>query len=238
MRLHKFMAHAGIASRRTCEDMIIQGRVSVNGRIVDSPGFKIDPENDEVRVGGKTVDLEKKVYMALHKPLGVISTMSDPFGRPTIFDLINDLKERLYPIGRLDAETDGLLILTNDGDLAHRLAHPSFEIPKTYIADVRGVPDEKGLRILRSGVELEDGLTAPAAVEIVGRTRFGARLRLTLHEGRKHEVRRMCAEVGREVVNLRRVVFAGIELGDLKAGNKRFLTPDEIAQLRQLSQGR
>jgi 23S rRNA pseudouridine2605 synthase len=230
MRLAKYLAHAGVASRRAAERLIAEGRVTVGGQTADDPARDVD-DSDDVRFDGRPVHAEAHEVYALHKPAGVVSTARDPQGRPTVVDLI-ETGSRLYPVGRLDADVTGLILLTNDGALAHRLTHPSFEVPRTYRARVRHPPlKEAALRALREGVELEDGLTAPAQAR-----RLGAdRLELTIHEGRKHQVKRMCAAVGHPVRELQRVAFGPLRLGGLEPGEHRRLTPAEVERLRSLA---
>ncbi|WP_406676226.1 pseudouridine synthase [Moorella sp. ACPs] len=235
MRLQKYLAQTGVASRRHAEEMIRAGRVKVNGKIVTAMGVHIVPGQDEVTVDGRPVTgPEEKVYVLLYKPPGYVTTVSDPQGRPKVVDLVKDIPARLYPVGRLDYATEGLLLLTNDGELTLRLTHPRYRIPKTYLALVKGVPDAKTMTRLRRGVKLEDGLTAPACVQMRRIKGDHALLELTLREGRKREVRRMLATVGHPVVWLKRIKFAFLTLGDLKPGEYRRLTPAEVARLYRL----
>jgi 23S rRNA pseudouridine2605 synthase len=232
MRLAKYLAHAGVASRRAAEDLVRAGRVTVGGERVLDPARDVD-EGSGVALDGTEVEgPEARVVYAVHKPEGVVSTASDPGGRPTVVGIVPEEWRRLYPVGRLDADTTGLLLLTNDGDLAHRLTHPSFEVPKTYRALVERPPvEEPALRGLREGVELDDGLTAPARV----RRLAPDALELTIHEGRKRQVRRMCAAVGHPVRTLERIRFGPLQLGDLVPGAHRRLTAAEVERLRQAS---
>ena len=230
MRLAKYLAHAGVASRRASEEIVFAGRVTVGGETVRDPARDVDG-SVPVEVDGKPIRVstgQRAVY-AVHKPRGVVSTVRDPQGRPTIVSLVPSAR-RLYPIGRLDAETTGLILLTDDGALAHRLTHPSFEVPRTYHAKVRRAPvKEEALRALRAGVELDDGRTAPARVK-----RLGAdRVELTIHEGRKRQVRRMLEAVGHPVIALERVRFGPLWLGGLEEGRHRRLTAPEIEKLRR-----
>jgi 23S rRNA pseudouridine2605 synthase len=227
MRLGKFVASAGVASRRASEELIRAGRVTVNGEPVTDPARDVT-EADAVRFDGEQLRQPKQRFVyAVNKPVGVVSTASDPQRRPTVVSLVPEAA-RLYPVGRLDAETSGLILLTNDGELAHRLMHPSFEVPKTYLALVRDGPVGDGaVRALRAGVELEDGRTAPARVRRLGPDR----LQITIHEGRKRQVRRMCEAVGHRVKRLERVAFGPLELGDLPTGGYRRLTQDELDAL-------
>jgi 23S rRNA pseudouridine2605 synthase len=229
MRLAKFLAHAGVASRRAAEQLVFAGRVTVGGEVVRDPARDVG-EGDAVAVDGRGVALERRhVVYALNKPAGYVSTAKDPHGRPTVVSLIAG-RERLYPVGRLDADTTGLLLLTNDGELAHRLTHPSFEVPRVYRAQVRYPPvREPALRKLREGVELDDGVTAPAGA----RRLAPDRVEIVLHEGRKRQVRRMLDAVGHPVVRLERVAFGPLRLGDLPLGRHRLLKAAEVEQLRR-----
>ena len=231
MRLAKYLAHAGVASRRAAEQVIRDGRVTVGGEIVLDPARDVD-EHVVVAVDGGELDgPERIVVYAVNKPLGVVSTARDTHGRPTVVSLIPDESRRLYPVGRLDADSTGLILLTNDGALAHRLTHPSFEVPKTYRARVSGgVVGEQALRKLRAGVDLEDGVSAPAQARRVG----GGVLELTIHEGRNRQVRRMCEAVGHPVVALQRTAFGPLRLGELAAGGYRRLSGVELERLRGL----
>jgi 23S rRNA pseudouridine2605 synthase len=225
VRLNAFLARAGVASRRRADELIRAGRVRVNGE----PGqLNTDVgRRDVVEVDGARVERQPLAYVLLHKPAGVVTTASDPQGRRTVVDLV-PAEPRVVPVGRLDADTTGALLLTNDGDLAHRLAHPRYGVPKVYEADVEGSPSDDAIARLRAGIELEDGLTAPAEVERLGR----GRLELTLHEGRKHQVKRMCEAVGHPVRSLRRVRYAELDLDGLGPGEWRELTPGEVAALK------
>lgn len=231
MRLAKYLAHAGVASRRASEEIIADGRVTVDGEVITDPARDVD-DSRAVKVDGKRVKIAghaQLVYL-VHKPAGYVSTARDPQGRPTVVSLV-DSRERLYPVGRLDYDTTGLILITNDGDLAHRLTHPSFEVPRTYRARVANSPvNEPALRALRDGVELEDGLTSPAKV----RKLSSNHLELTIHEGRKRQVKRMLEAVGHPVRALERVAFGPLRLGGLEPGESRLLTPAEIERLRSL----
>jgi 23S rRNA pseudouridine2605 synthase len=227
MRLGKHLAHAGIASRRASEALIGDGRVTVDGAVITDPARDVTGA-EAIAVDGELVrGPGARVVYALHKPAGVVSTAADTHGRPTVVDLV-PTGQRLYPVGRLDADSTGLILLTNDGDLAYALTHPRFEVPRTYRVRVDGRPSERALRALREGVELDDGRTAPAHVRLVG----AHELELTIHEGRKRQVRRMCEAVGQRVVELRRVAFGPLRLGDLTAGRHRRLTAAEVQRLR------
>ena len=225
MRLNAYLARAGVASRRRADDLIKAGRVRVNGE----PGAlnTFVTAADLVEVDGERVRPQRLTYVLLNKPAGTVTTARDPQGRPTVVDLV-DLPERVVPVGRLDADTTGALLLTNDGALAHRLAHPRYGVEKTYVADVEGRPTDASLRRLAEGVELEDGRTAPARARRLTRSR----LELTLHEGRNREVRRMCEAVGHRVRALHRSTYAGLSIGGLRPGEWRELTDDEVRRLR------
>ena len=235
MRLAKYLAHAGAASRRAAEGLVRAGRVTVGGEVVRDPARDVDDDSAVALDGAPVAGPEARVVYALHKPEGVVSTARDPGGRATVVGLVPDEDRRLYPVGRLDADTTGLLLLTNDGELAHRLTHPSFEVPKTYVAVVEHPPvDELALRALREGIELEDGVTAPARA----RRLAPDRLELTIHEGRKRQVRRMCAAVGHPARKLQRVRLGPLRLGDLAPGAHRRLTAAEVERLRQATASR
>ncbi len=229
MRLNAFLARAGVASRRRADVLIREGRVRVNGE----PGQlnTVVGKRDLVEVDGVRVERQPLSYLLLHKPPDVVTTVSDPHGRRTVVDLVPS-EQRVVPVGRLDVDTTGALVLTNDGELAHRLAHPRYGVPKVYEAEVEGTPTSDELDLLRHGIELEDGLTASAEVRLIGRSRRAGRLELTLHEGRKHQVKRMCEAVGHPVRQLHRVRYAGLDLAGLAPGEWRELTKDEIAALR------
>jgi 23S rRNA pseudouridine2605 synthase len=229
MRLNAYLARAGIASRRGSDELIKAGRVRVN----DLPGALntyVHP-GDRVEVDGKEVTAQALKYVLLNKPGGTVTTARDPHGRPTVVDLVEEVPERIVPVGRLDADTTGALLLTNDGPTAHRLAHPRYGVEKVYEAEVEGEPDEAALRQLAEGVDLDDGRTAPAKVRRLG----PAKLELTLHEGRKHQVKRMCEAVGHPVLALHRSRYAGLTIEGIEPGRWRELDPDEVKQLRSYS---
>jgi 23S rRNA pseudouridine2605 synthase len=232
MRLAKYLAHAGVASRRSAETLIAAGRVTVDGGLVTDPAHDVSEDANVALDGRPLAGPEPRVLYALHKPVGVVSTARDTHGRKTVLDLVPARGLRLYPVGRLDADSGGLILLTNDGELANRLTHPRFEVPKTYLAKLVGPPlTDKTLRALRSGVQLEDGLTAPARAR---RVRDHV-IELTIHEGRNRQVRRMCKAVGHPVLELTRIAFGPLTLGDLKPGAHRRLGDAEVEQLRTLS---
>lgn len=229
-RLQKVLAAAGLGSRRSCEDLIAEGRVTVDGEIAEL-GRRIDPRSAEVRVDGERVNVNPElIYVMLNKPRGYVTTADDPHGRPTVLDLVN-VRQRIFPVGRLDMDTEGLLLLTNDGDLAHALMHPSFGVERTYVAKVNGRPSRRQLGELTQGVELEDGVAAAHSARIVGEGHGKAILEIVLTEGRKREIRRMLAAVGFPVERLARVAYDGVELGELRQGNWRPLRPPEVGKL-------
>jgi 23S rRNA pseudouridine2605 synthase len=227
VRLAKFLAHGGVASRRRAEEIVAKGVVTVGGEVVTDPARDVG-EGDEVRVNGSLVGAEAREVWAVHKPAGVVSTAREPGGRPAVVELV-DSAARLYPVGRLDVDSSGLLLLTNDGELANRLTHPRYEVPKAYRIELRRPPGERDLRRLAEGVELEDGPTAPAEVRRLG----GRELEIVLREGRNRQLRRMAEAIGNEVVALRRVRFGPLELGGLSEGAARRLSAAEVARLRE-----
>jgi 23S rRNA pseudouridine2605 synthase len=232
VRLQKVLAEAGVGSRRHCEELIGAGRVEVDGETVRRFGARVDPGRQVIRVDGKRIPAKPGlVYLAFNKPAKVLTAMSDPRGRKTVADFIGDRSERLFHIGRLDYDTEGLMLLTNDGDLAHRLAHPSFEVAKTYLAEVAGpVPKDLGRRLM-AGVELDDGVASADRFRVVDRSGNRALVEITLHEGRKHIVRRMLDATGHPVTRLVRTDVGPIRLGHLRPGSTRELTTAEIGEL-------
>lgn len=233
-RLQKVMAKAGIASRRKCEDLIAAGQVKVNGITVTEAGLKVDPEKDQIEVSGRRIGLEEKVYYLLNKPVGYITSVGDPRNRKTVIDLMKGIPERIFPVGRLDYDTSGLLLLTNDGDLAFRMTHPSHEMEKEYVALVKGTIDGIKLDQLRKGILLEDGWTAPARARLLGENGGNSILQLGIHEGRNRQVRRMCDAIGHPVIQLKRTRIAFLTLGDLKTGEYRPLKREEIKKLKEI----
>ena len=232
-RLQKVLARAGVASRRKCEEMIAAGRVRVNGQTVCEPGTQINAESDGVEVDGQPLARSTpRVYWLVNKPVGYLSTVRDPRGRPTVLDLVGS-QERLYPVGRLDLDSEGLILLTNDGELAQRLTHPSFEHEKEYRVWVDGLPTQLSLQRLREGVELEGGFTWPAEVQVLREEQGGAWLRFVIHEGRKRQLRRMCEAVGHTARRLIRVRMGPLSLGDLPMGESRALTQAELRALKK-----
>jgi 23S rRNA pseudouridine2605 synthase len=225
------LAAAGVASRRAAEELIAAGRVQVDGAVVRVMGTRVDPARARIEVDGERVDVDRsREYLVLNKPSGVVTTARDPVGRPTVVQLVR-ARGRVYPVGRLDADTTGLLLLTSHGELAHRLTHPRYRIPRTYLADVRGTPSREALDRLRAGVGLEDGIARASAVRVRRRAGGRSQVEITVTEGRKHEVRRMLEAVGHPVSALARIAFGPLSLGDLKVGKSRRLSPAEIGRL-------
>ena len=231
-RLHKILARAGIASRRSAEELIRQGRVSIDGKIVTEMGIQVDVERQAVAFDGKPVsNRQKKIYILLNKPKGYVTTLSDPQGRPIVTSLLKGINTRLYPVGRLDLDTEGALLLTNDGELAQKIQHPSHEVNKTYVARVRGRPGREKLLQLEKGIEIEGRRTWPARVHILACGIHDTKIQITIHEGKKRQVRRMFAAVGHRVLDLKRTAYGGLELGDLPLGKYRFLDDKEISRI-------
>ena len=229
MRLNAYLARAGVASRRKADELIKAGRVTVNGEPGQLNTFVSG--RDRVELDGRPLEKQRLAYLLLHKPAGVVTTASDPQGRPTVVELVADHETRVVPVGRLDADTTGALLLTNDGELAHRLAHPRYEVEKVYEAEVEGDPSDETLRRLERGVELDDGRTAPARAKRLA----PSRVELALHEGRKHQVKRMLEAVGHPVTRLHRSRYAGLSLEGVEPGEWRELEPGEVARLHSLS---
>ena len=233
MRLQKFLAAAGVASRRKSEEYIKDGRVKLNGETVSEMGISVDEEKDIVEFDGKKVTMEEKnVYILLNKPVGYVTTAKDQFGRKTVLDLIDGVSERVYPVGRLDYDTEGLLLLTNDGELTYKLTHPKHRIEKTYIAHIEGVPSEDEMKRFRGGLKIEDYVTSRAEIEIIRKKGKESVVKIVIGEGRNRQVRKMCACIGHEVKKLKRIKEGNIELGDVKCGQWRFLSDEEIASLK------
>lgn len=231
-RLQKVMAHAGVASRRKCEDLITQGVVTVNGKTVTELGYKVSTQ-DRIEVNGVPISKEAPVYYLFYKPRGVISAVSDDKGRPVVTDYFTDVQERIYPVGRLDYDTSGLLLLTNDGDFSQRLTHPKYELDKVYVAKVKGMADKYNLRPIAYGMKLDDKKTAPARYEIlsVDETKGSSVVSLTIHEGRYHQVKRMFEACGLPVQKLCREQYGFLTLQGLRPGQYRTLTPKEVKKL-------
>lgn len=233
-RLQKYMAKCGVASRRKCEEIILQGRVKVNNEIINELGYKVDINNDKITVDNKKIELEEnKVYIALNKPEGYVSTVKDEKGRETIIDLIK-VKERIYPIGRLDYDTSGLILLTNDGDIYNKIIHPREEKNKIYIADIKGIPSKEDIEKFQKGINIDGYITAPASMEILRSNRECAEVKIIIHEGRNRQIRKMCEAINHPVLRLKRVQIGSIELNNLPKGEWRFLTEEEINYLKKL----
>lgn len=233
MRLQKFIAECGIASRRSAEKIIQSGRVYVNGELVDYMGFVVDPENDRVEIDGKLIEIDsKKHYIMLNKPKNYVTTVSDDLGRPTVMQLVSDINSRIYPVGRLDFDTTGLLIMTNDGDFANILTHPKHTVNKTYIARIDKPLDENQLDRLRKGIDIDGVMTSHARAENIKRPQKGFEVKITIHEGRNRQVRRMLDAVGANVMCLKRISVGSLTLGNLPEGKWRRLSDAEINKLR------
>ena len=233
MRLQKYLASCGVASRRNAEKMITDGRITVNGKTVTELGTQVDEKNDSVMVDGQSVFPEtEKHYIAYNKPVGEITTVMDPEGRNTVMDRFKDYPVRLFPVGRLDYDSEGLLLLTNDGELMNQLLHPSFEIPKSYLTRVSNSVSSDEIRMLRKGVIIDGRLTSPAEVRLIRTDTFSSDLLITIHEGRNRQIRKMIEAIGHQVVRLRRVRFGPVQLGDLPLGMWRRLTDEELVKLK------
>ncbi len=233
-RLQKVMAHAGIASRRKSEEIIAQGRVKVNGKVITTMGEKVDPQKDTIEVDGKVISKEKRIYLLLNKPTGYVSTVDDPRGRKTVLDLVGNISQRIYPAGRLDYDTSGLLILTNDGDLTYILTHPSFKVDKTYLVEVKGKVKPGDLNRLNKGIKLEDGMTVPSQTKLISSNSGTTNFVMTIHEGRNRQVRRMCKKIGYQVKNLKRIGIGFLKIDELSEGEYRHLTDEEIEKFKNL----
>jgi 23S rRNA pseudouridine2605 synthase len=235
-RLQKIIANAGIASRRHAEEMIVEGRVTVNDVVVKQLGTKADIKKDEIRIDGKLIFHEvSKIYLMLNKPAGYVTTLHDPQGRPIVTDLLTDLHERVFPVGRLDYDSEGLLILTNDGDFAQRLQHPRFKIPKTYEVKIHGILTDHELKMLIRGVKLDDGEFTPVHVQFIRKGLKSTWLSLTISEGRNRVIRRGFEALDHSVIRLVRVAVANLELRNLKTGAYRYLTKDDVKKLLSFS---
>ena len=237
MRINKYIALCGVASRRKAEELILAGKVKVNDNIVKELSYQVDEENDVVKVDDKIIKEENKlVYILLNKPEGYITTVKDQFDRESVLDLVTDIKERVYPIGRLDYETSGLLLLTNDGDLTYKLTHPKHEVDKTYVARVKGklTPDE--IKMFKSGLKIEDYVTAPAKLKVI---RYDEKtnvsiLEIKIHEGKNRQVRKMCKAINHPVLRLKRTAMGKIRIGECEIGKYRYLTEDEVKYLKSI----
>lgn len=239
IRLQKLIAGSGLASRRKAEALIAAGRVTVNGKVITELGTKVDPERDHVKVDGKHLSAAQPfVYLVLNKPKNVMSTLDDPGGRTTVKDYLRGVSVRVFPVGRLDFDSEGLMLLTNNGELAQALLHPRYHVPKTYLIKVKGVLTDEEIRKLEQGVRLEDGMTSPAHVKKVRKAEQNSWLELTIREGRKHQVKRMLESVGHPVIKLVRVRMGPLSLDNLEPGEYRFLTDREANALRELVEER
>ena len=237
MRINKYIALCGVASRRKAEELILAGRVTVNDEVMTELSYKVDEENDIVKVDDKLIKEENKlVYILLNKPEGYITTVKDQIDRPSVLDLVSDIKERVYPIGRLDYETSGLLLLTNDGDLTYKLTHPKHEVDKTYVARVKGKLTKEEIERFKTGLKIEDYTTAPAKLKVIkyDEQRDSSLLEIKIHEGKNRQVRKMCKAINHPVLRLRRSAMGKIKIGDCEIGKYRYLTEDEIKYLKNL----
>jgi 23S rRNA pseudouridine2605 synthase/16S rRNA pseudouridine516 synthase len=233
-RLQKFMARSGVASRRRCEEMITAGMVKVNGRVVSQLGAKVDPDKDRIQLGSETLfPALQKQYILMYKPRGYITTMSDEKGRKKVTDILKAKTGRVYPVGRLDYDSEGLLLLTDDGDLTYALTHPGRRVPKTYQVRVAGVPEPEKLEQMAAGLPLEDGQTAPAKVRLAGQRDGNALLEITIYEGRNRQVKRMCEHIGNPVLRLKRIRFGALTLEGLRPGQYRHLSGEELNRLKE-----
>lgn len=239
IRLQKMIAGTGLSSRRKAEQLIASGRVTVNGKVVTELGTKVDPERDHVKVDGKHLTgAQPFVYLMLNKPKNVMSTLDDPGGRDTVKDYLHGVHVRVFPVGRLDFDSEGLMLLTNNGELAQALLHPRYHVPKTYLIKVKGVLTDDEIAHLQRGVQLDDGMTSPAVVKKVKKAEQNSWLEITIREGRKHQVKRMLEAVGHPVIKLMRIRMGPLSLGDLGSGEFRFLTDREANALRELVEQR
>lgn len=237
MRLQKFLSMSGVCSRRKSEELILEGKVKVNGKVVNELGVKVTSD-DEVKVNGEIIKIQnKKLYVMLNKPVGYVTTLSDEKQRPTVTELLGDINERVYPVGRLDLNTEGLLILTNDGDFTYKVTHPKHKLDKTYHVLVTGKVKQDALKTLENGVIIDGKKTHKAKVDVIESTKGSALLSITIHEGRNRQVRKMCKQVGFNVLSLKRVSIASIELGNLPIGKWRHLNPNEVNKILNLANG-
>ncbi|MFC2165171.1 pseudouridine synthase [Acidobacteriota bacterium] len=236
IRLNKFLSNAGVASRRDADRLIVEGRIAVNNEVVQTLGAKVDGAKDVITIDGKKIKpIDQSQYLILNKPPGYLVTLKDPLQRPTILDLLPDLKTRVFPVGRLDFDSEGLLLLTNDGELANRLMHPRYGIKKVYLVKVKNVPERSRLQILEQGIRIDGKKTAPAKVKLLKSGSRRALIRIELTEGRKREVRKMFEAIGHPVRELKRIQFAELNLKNLKRGHWRHLTPNEISNLKKIT---
>ncbi|MCF8008752.1 MAG: rRNA pseudouridine synthase [Halanaerobiales bacterium] len=230
-RLQKVMAHAGVASRRKSEEIISEGRVKVNGKIIKEMGFKVDPKHDKILVDGEPIQEEKKIYIKLNKPTGYITTVNDPHKRKKVTDLINGIDKRIYPIGRLDMDSSGLLLMTNDGDLTHKVTHPSYQLDKEYIVVVNGSLTKQEKNNFKKGIYLKEGKTAESKLEKVNQDSKNSTYRVTIHQGINRQIRRMFKKLGYEVVSLKRIRIGNISLGNLQPGEYKLLSREKIQNM-------
>jgi len=232
-RLQKILSETGIASRRKAEELILEGRITVNGRIA-TIGMKADPDRDHIKVNGKLLlRTVPKVYIMLNKPRGIVTSLHDPEGRPTVIDLLKGVKYRVFPVGRLDYDSEGLILLTNDGDFAHAVLHPSKKISKTYRVKIKGDLEEEDIEKLEKGIRLGDGMTSPAKVRRIKKTENNLWLEMIIYEGKKRQIRRMLEKIGHPVLKLKRTRINGLELGELEPGRYRYLTHEEINKIKK-----
>ncbi len=239
IRLQKYMALSGVASRRKSEEIILQGRVKVNSQTIRTLGVKVNQQKDKIEVDGKEIkQKQKKIYIMLNKPVAVVSTVNDQFNRETVIDLIkNEIKERIYPVGRLDYDTEGLILLTNDGEFTNGITHPKHHIDKTYIAVVKGIPTELEKQRFAKGLKIEDYKTAPAEIEVVKTMDRSSKIKITIHEGKNRQVRKMCEAIGHPVIKLKRVAIGNVHLAHLHSGSWRHLKSEEVKYLLKESRG-
>lgn len=230
-RLQKILAKAGIASRRSAERLILEGRIRINGQVVVEMGCKADPARDRITCDGKTIVFEEKIYVLLNKPAGYVTTLSDPQGRPVVTDLLTGIPLRLFPVGRLDLDTEGALLMTNDGVLANNILHPRFEVKKTYEALVAGTPSREKLQLLEQGIEIEGIKTRPASIRVLQRRPDRTLIEIIIHEGKKRQVRKMFQALNHRVLHLKRTAYGRLGLGALPPGKFRVLTPDELKKI-------
>lgn len=232
-RLQKILSKFGVCSRRQAEELILAGKVKVNGQTITQLGTKADPLKDRIEVDGRLLKTKEPIYIILNKPKGYVTTLSDPFHSKTVVDLTKDIGKRIFPCGRLDKETEGLLILTNDGEFFHLLTHPRFRVPKTYITKLRGNVREEKIRKLREGVKLKEGLTQPAEVKVLERKKSFTTIEITVYEGRKHEIRRMGGAIGHPVLELKRIKHGVWELGKLPCGEHRYIDLEGVKAFKE-----
>lgn len=230
-RLQKILARAGICSRRKAEIYIADGRVTVDGQTVNRPGLKVDPATAVIKVDNKVIAQEEKIYILLNKPAGFVTTLSDPQGRPIVTDLLPDISHRIFPVGRLDQDTEGALLLTNDGALANKIIHPRFEVNKTYVATVKGIPPRNDLSRLERGIMLDGHKTWPAKIRFLGKQKGTARIQIIIHEGRKRQVRKMFQAIGYPVLRLKRTAYGSLNLANLEPGKYRFLSEKALKKI-------